>query len=137
MDFTGKDGKAFARSVITYKAPGIDPESRTFKIKIAVPESANLVSGMLCELNVILTEREGYGLPESAVLLRAENRMIAYIVDSDNRAKERKIQRGIVDGGYSEILNAGEFTDARFVVAGQTFINNGSLLVEAGKTENK
>ena len=132
VDFTGSDGKAFARSVITYKSPGIDPESRTFKIKISVPAKARLVSGMLCELNIILAEREAYGLPESAVLLRAENKTIAYTVDAEKRARSVEVKRGITDNGCSEILNAGDFLNERFVIAGQTFINNGSLLTEAG-----
>ncbi|MBE6390011.1 MAG: efflux RND transporter periplasmic adaptor subunit [Lentisphaerae bacterium] len=134
VDFTDKSGKVLCRSHITYKAPGIDPESRTFKIKISVPAEAGLVSGMLCELNIILTERKGFGLPESAVLLRAGNRMIAYTVDENNRAQSVDIQRGIVDGGFAEIVNGSGFTDRKFVITGQTFINNGSLLVEA-KTE--
>ena len=131
VDFTDRNGKVIARSIITYKAPGIDPESRTFKIKISVPQKTGLVSGMLCELDIILAEREGYGLPESAVLLRAENRMIAYTADEKSRARSVEIKRGIVDGGFCEILNAGDILDKRFVVTGQTFINNGSLLVDA------
>jgi RND family efflux transporter MFP subunit len=131
VDFTGRDGQAFARSKITYKAPAIDPESRTFKVKISVPQNTGLVSGMLCELNIILVEREGYGLPESAVLLRANNILIVYTINGENRAQSVEIRRGIVDQGYAEILNAGELMSHRFVVTGQTFINNGSLLVEA------
>ena len=130
VDITGISGTD--RTVVSYKAPGIEPESRTFKIKIAVPAKSGLVSGMLCELNIILTEREGYGLPESAVLLRAENRTIAYTVNAEKRAQSVEVKRGITDGGFCEILNAGDFLDKRFVVAGQTFINNGSLLTEAG-----
>ncbi|MBQ4329665.1 MAG: HlyD family efflux transporter periplasmic adaptor subunit [Lentisphaeria bacterium] len=131
VDFTDRNGKAVARSVITYKAPGIDPESRTFKIKVAIPKEANPVSGMLCELDIILAEREGYGLPESAILLRAENRMIAYTVNDKSRAESVEIKRGIIDGGFSEVLNAENLLSRRFVITGQTFINNGSLLVDA------
>ena len=131
VDFTDRSGKAVARSVITYKAPGIDPESRTFKIKVSVPKEANPVSGMLCELDIILAEREGYGLPESAILLRAENRTIAYTVNDQSRAESVIVKRGIIDGGYSEILNAKDLLEHKFVITGQTFINNGSLLVDA------
>lgn len=131
VDFT-VGGKALARSKVTYKAPGIDPESRTFKIKISVPKETKLVSGMLCELDIILAEREAYGLPESAVLLRAENRRIAFTVDPEKRAKSVNITPGIIDSGYCEILNGAELLNERFVISGQTFINNGSLLVEAG-----
>ena len=86
---------------------------------------------MLCELDIILAEREGYGLPESAILLRAENRMIAYTVNDKSRAESVEIKRGIIDGGFSEVLNAENLLSRRFVITGQTFINNGSLLVDA------
>ena len=36
--------------------------------------------------------------------------------------------RGIVDGKYCEVVNAAELLKERFVVTGQTFVNNGSLL---------
>ena len=131
VDFTDRDGKVIVRSYVSYKAPGIDPESRTFKIKVTVPKEAKFVSGMLCEMNIILAEKEGYGLPESAVLLRANNKMIAFTVDEKSRARSVEIQRGIVDGGYCEVINASEYLGKRFVITGQTFINNGSLLVDA------
>ena len=83
---------------------------------------------MLCELNIILVEREGYGLPESAVLLRSENKMIAFTMNKDKRAQSVEISRGIVDRGYAEILNADEHLDKNFVVTGQNFVNNNSLL---------
>ena len=86
---------------------------------------------MLCELDIILTEREGYGIPEEAVLLRANGRMIAFTVNKDMRAESVEIKKGITDSGFSEILNAGELTGRRFVISGQTFINNGALLVDA------
>ncbi len=138
-EFPGyKDEKGnILRTPITYKAPAIDPESRTFKIKVKIDDPAKYlpvpVSGMLCELNIILVEREGYGLPEGAVLLRAENKMIAFTVNGENRAESVEIQRGIVDRGYAEIINADQLTGKRFVITGQNFINNNSLLKEIEK----
>ena len=113
---------------MTYKAPSIDPESRTFKLKILVPKNVSLVSGMLCNLNLILTEKEAYGLPTDALLLRANDRYIVYAIDENKRAKSFNVVRGIVDGKYCEVVNAPELLKERFVVTGQTFVNNGSLL---------
>ena len=129
VDFTA-GGKVLARSKVTYKAPGIDTVTRTFKIKAEVPENISVVSGMLCELNIILNEKNAYGLPVDATLLRANNRYIAYTVDKDNRAESVEVKRGIIDGNYCEILNAADIQGKRFVITGQTFINNGSLLKE-------
>ena len=129
VEFVDSKGN-IRRCVITYKAPGIDPTTRTFKIKAEVPEKISVVSGMLCELNIILSEKAAYGLPADATLLRANNRYIAYTIGKDNRAESVVVKRGIIDGNYCEILNAAEIQGKRFVVTGQTFINNGSLLKE-------
>ena len=116
------------RAVVTYKAPSIDPESRTFKIKIRLPEKADLVSGTLCSLKLVLEEKEGYGLPADAILLRANDRHIAYTVDDRGRARSVEIKRGIVDGKFCEVENSSGLLDKRFVVTGQTFVNNGAHL---------
>ena len=116
------------RAVVTYKAPSIDPESRTFKVKILLPPESKLVSGTLCSVRLVLQEREGYGLPADAILLRANNRYIAYTVTDKNIAESVTVERGIVDGKFCEITNAGDFLDKRFVVTGQTFVNNGARL---------
>ena len=122
------DGVEKGQGVVTYKAPSIDPESRTFKLKVLVPPGISLVSGTLCDLNLILEEKEAYGLPADALLLRANDRYIVYAAGKDNRAKSFDVVRGIVDGKYCEVVNAAELLKERFVVTGQTFVNNGSLL---------
>ena len=124
------DGVDKGRAVVTYKAPSIDPESRTFKLKVLVPPEIKLVSGTLCDLSIILEEKEAYGLPADALLLRANDRYIVYAITPDNRAKSFDVVRGIVDGKYCEVLNAAELLKERFVITGQTFVNNGSLLRE-------
>lgn len=124
------DGVDKGRAVVTYKAPSIDPESRTFKLKVAVPPEIKLVSGTLCDLSIILEEKEAYGLPADALLLRANDRYIVYAIGPDNRAKSFDVVRGIVDGKYCEVVNAAELLKERFVVTGQTFVNNGALLRE-------
>ena len=123
------------RATVTYKAPSIDPESRTFKIKIRLPKDADLVSGTLCSLKLALEEKEAYGLPTDAILLRAGDRYIAYTVNDKGNAESVEIKRGIIDGKFCEVENASELPDRRFVVTGQTFLNNGVHLtvIEPGK----
>ena len=122
------DGVDKGQGVVTYKAPSIDPESRTFKVKALVPPEISLVSGTLCAMNIILEEKEAYGLPVDALLLRANDRYIVYAIDPEKRAKSFDVVRGIVDGKYCEVMNPQELLKERFVVTGQTFVNNGSLL---------
>ena len=121
-------GKILGNAVVTYRAPGVDPESRTFELKVTVPQNIKLVSGMLCELNVILLEKEAFGIPADAALLRANDRYIVFTVGKDNRARSIEVSRGIVDKNYCEILNPGELAGKQIVVTGQTFVNNNALL---------
>ncbi len=129
------DGKKQGKGVITYKAPSIDPTSRTFKIKARIPKNSPLVSGMLCDMQIILEEKEAFGLPADALLLRSNNRYIVYAIDQNKRAKSFDVQRGIVDGKYCEVLNAEKLLGEKFVVTGQTFVNAGTLLkqIDSGK----
>lgn len=115
-------------AVITYKAPSIDPSSRTFKIKALIPKTAKLVSGNLCNVNIILEAREGYGLPSDSILLRANNRYIVFACGENNIAKSFDVVPGITDSGYTEILKADKIKDEEFVVVGQNFVNSGALL---------
>lgn len=122
------DGKKYADAVISFKAPSIDPQSRTFKIKAIVPGKSGLVSGMLCNVNIILQEKEAYGLPSDAILLRANNRYIIYAAGKDKRAKSFDVKPGIVDGTYREILNPEKVLEEDIIVSGQSFVNAGALL---------
>ncbi len=137
VEILDNSGNVSGRAVVTYKSPAIDPESRTFKLKIRVPGAIPLVSGMLCEMKIILQEKVAYGLPADAVLLRANNRMIAYTVNSGNRAESVDVERGIVDGNFCEIVNYPGIIGKRFVISGQTFVNNGALLTIINSGENK
>ena len=80
------------------------------------------IYGMLTVGSVLLY------LPADALLLRANDRYIVYAIDENKRAKSFNVVRGIVDGKYCEVVNAPELLKERFVVTGQTFVNNGSLL---------
>lgn len=113
---------------VAWKAPSIDPESRTFKLKIPVPQNVPAVSGALCDLSIVLQEKEAYGLPADALLLRANDRRIVYAAESSGRAKSCEVIPGIRDGGYCEIVNADALPRRKFVVTGQTYVNNGTLL---------
>ena len=128
VEFRDASGRASGQAKVTYKAPAIDPESRTFKIKAVIPKEIPLVSGMLCELRIILREETAWGLPADAVLLRANQRHIVYTVNAQNRAESVTVTPGLVDEGYCEIRDPEKLRDRRIVVGGQTFVNEGSLL---------
>ena len=121
VEFTDTDGKVLGTAVVTYKSPGVDPESRTFKLKAIVPKDVKLVSGMLADINLIMREKEAYGL-------RANARYIVYTVTPEKRAKEATVRRGIIDGSYCEVLNTADLIGKEIVTSGQTLVNNNALL---------
>jgi RND family efflux transporter MFP subunit len=128
IEFIGQDGKAIGKCKVTFKSPCVDPASRTFELKAVIPADVNLVSGMLSEFNLVLDEKESYGLPADAMMLRANDRYIVYYVNGEGRAQELEVKRGILDGKYCEVLNAGEFSGKYVVITGQTYVNNNTLL---------
>ena len=128
VEFVGMSGKVLGSGVVTYKSPGVDPESRTFKLKAIVPPGVKLVSGMLADINLIIQEKEAYGLPADAMMLRANDRYIVYTVNAEKRAREATVTRGIVDGKFCEVLNSAELMGKEIVVTGQTFVNNNAML---------
>ena len=121
------DGRAAGEAFVSYRSPSIEPLSRTFKIKINVPEKSSLVSGLLCGVSLVLNERDGLGVKSDAIMQRNNGRKIVFISDK-GVAKEVEVKTGIEFDGFTEILNASDLEGKQVVVVGQTFINSGDRL---------
>lgn len=118
------DNTHVCKGIVTDKGLNIEPLSRTFKIKVLLPENTPLVSGTLCNIDLILAARSGLGLPSDAVLLRKGGKHMAYIVRNE-KAQAVDVQAGISSGGFTEVLNANSFKDCNFIVMGQYFVQDG------------
>ena len=92
---------------------------------------------MLCDFNIILQEKEAYGLPAAAILLRANDRRIAFTLGDKKRAESVDVISGITFDDYTEVINADKLLNKNFLVSGQTFVNNGTLLDVANAGEKK
>ena len=126
------DAEKVCLAPVTYRAACIDPLSRTFEIKVALPKDTKLVSGSLCNVDLILQQREGLGLPADAVLLRKGGKFMAYVLD-DRTVDAVDVMPGISCDGFTEILNGEQLQGREFVVAGQYFVNQGDMVVKAEK----
>ncbi len=115
---------------VSYKGVYIDPASRTFEIKIELPESAQVLSGMLCEADIILGTAEGYGLPNEAFLAQAGGKWAVFSV-ADGSARKHVMVPTFKDGDWS-MLDCPEKPVAtmRFVVEGQAFLDDGAAIEE-------
>jgi len=124
-------GKKLCQAKIYYKSPSIEPMSRTFEIKAKLPAAPGIISGLLCDINIIFAQRQGYGLPSDAVIAIAGGKNAVFIVNGDT-AKEVIAETGFVTDGFTELLNAKELLDAECVVSGQYFLNDGSKVEISG-----
>lgn len=121
-------GKELAELPVTFRSPAVDPLSRTFTVKIAVPQSLQFVSGQLYDIALILRRVEGAGIPNEAVLSRAGNRKALFVVTPQLTAEEVTVKTGIVDGSWTMLLDPEVLRERPVVIEGQTFLEPGETV---------
>ncbi|MDA8089781.1 MAG: hypothetical protein M0Z61_06125, partial [Nitrospiraceae bacterium] len=108
VDMPGEaDSKTYPISQVT---PGVDPATRTFNIKIALPYSAGLQSGLYVKLDVPRGQRNAVMAPKAAIGKRGQLDFV-YVVGQGGVLQLRAIRTGQEYDGYVEALsgiNAGE-----------------------------
>ena len=127
------DGKNAGSAVVTYRSPSVDPLSRTFKIKIRLPKDTPLVSGLLCDVDLMLQARQGYGVPADAIMTRGAGREVIFVMDN-GKARMVEVKRGIVEPYYAEIIGGSKLKNNSVIVSGHTFVNNGDKVI-SNRTE--
>lgn len=120
-------GRELCRTELSYISPSVDPLSRTFEIKAKLPCRKNLVCGTLCDITIIIAERNGLGVPTDAVLARAGGKYAVFAVNGE-KAQEITVQPGFSTDGYTEILDAEKLKGRDLVISGQYFLNDGSAV---------
>ena len=119
--------KKVCRSPVYFRAEVIDPASRTFEIKAKLPADTSLKSGTLCDLEIILTRRTGWGVTADAVLPGRGGRMTVFL-DQGGTAKEAAVRCGLTTGGITEILSPEPLLGKAVIVRGQSFVRDGDKL---------
>ena len=121
VSFHGKTIEAKA----DWCSPVIDTLSRTFTMRSYLPEGTPLMDGMLVDVDIMLAERDGLGVPRDAVLLKKGGKSAVFAVQ-DGRAQEIEVETGITSDGFTEILNPEAVAGKDIIVSGQYFVNDGS-----------
>ena len=121
MSFGGKRVEAKA----DWCSPVIDTLSRTFTLRSYLPDGTPLVDGMLVDVDILLVERDGTGVPRDAVILKKGGKSAVFAV-RDGKAQEIEVETGIASDGFVEILNPEAVEGREIIVSGQYFINDGS-----------
>jgi RND family efflux transporter MFP subunit len=106
-------------------SPVIDTLSRTFTMRSYLPEGTPLMDGMLVDVDIMLAERDGLGVPRDAVILKKGGKSAVFAVQ-DGKAEEIEVETGITSDGFTEILNPEAVAGRDLIVSGQYFVNDGS-----------
>jgi multidrug efflux pump subunit AcrA (membrane-fusion protein) len=90
--------------------PKGDPVTKTYRVRLALPETTPLLIGMTVEVNIVVrVEENALLLPASAV-----DGNSVYVVDDSGSAHRRKLEIGIRGTSEIEILS-GIDEDARVI----------------------
>ena len=110
---------------VDWCSPVIDTLSRTFTMRSYLPKGTPLMDGMLVDVDILLAERDGLGVPRDAVILKKGGKSAVFAVQ-DGKAREIEVEPGIAYDGFIEILNPDAVAGKDVIVSGQYFVNDGS-----------
>ena len=125
-------GKVLCTVPVTIRSMEIDPASRTFEIKADLPPKAELPSGTLCDLRIILAERRSQSVPEESLRFRQDGSFAVFAV-KDGKAEEIRVIPGVTGGGRTEVVNPEVLRGREIIVSGQYFVNSGTPVSVTGK----
>jgi membrane fusion protein (multidrug efflux system) len=112
---------------IAFISPTVDPQTGTFRAKLEVPDaSRRLKPGMFARVNIVYERRENaLQVPRNSIL-DSDGSQSVFVV-SGNKAEQRRIKPGLVNGGWVEVTE-GLKGDERIVVVGQGGLKSGTLV---------
>ena len=129
-------GKPLAKVPITYKAPNIDSLTRTFEIKAAVPAENGIISGLLCDVNIVLEQHEGLGISNKAVIARKNGESVVFL-SVGGQAVEQSVKVGLSSEGKIEIIENAALKDRNIITKGNFYLNDGAPIVEVTEGDAK
>jgi HlyD family secretion protein len=107
-------------------APTVDPQTRNGLVYVDLPDPGNAKAGMFARGEFEIGSASGLMLPQSAVLQR-DGFSYVFLLGTDNRVKQQKVQVGRRNGEQVEIAS-GLDAGARVVAAGAGFLADGDTV---------
>ena len=92
------------KGVVTEITPTVDPASRTFRVKIKLPNDLPITSGMFGHAVLPEAEKKGIFIPNTAIY-RWSQMTAVYVVDDSNITHLKYVQLGNSNGEVVEILS--------------------------------
>lgn len=120
-------GKDLGMHQVSYRSPTVDTTLRTFEMKCRIenpPDS--VVAGLLCKATILLDSRTGPGVPETAIIKRADSRVMFSVENGE--AREIPVETGYKTDGYIELISDFDASVEQVVVNGQALLNHGSAV---------
>jgi RND family efflux transporter MFP subunit len=109
---------------ISYKSPTIGAKLRTFEIKCLLENPpVGVAPGAMADIAVILTSRDGLGVPAVSVLQRS-GQSVVFTVEG-NIARRRNVRIGLENNGWIELLDSGVTESMQIVSMGQDMLDDG------------
>ena len=122
------NGQLICSGIVTFKAPSVEPETQMFKLKIAIPKNTTITCGSPCDVKLIQLEKESWGISNSALLSGDGHHAVAFVAQEDGTARRIQVTTGIVDGNFTEILNAQELRGFVFVASSLEGLEDGMTI---------
>lgn len=119
----GADGQAVEGAVETV-GTRIDEAGRFFAVRGRFEniEEAGLATGMFMTVELVLEERRGPGVPETAIVSEGDRSVVFVAVDG--KASEREVEIGLIDAEFVEVREGLE--------VGETIVTSGLQSLEDG-----
>ncbi len=122
-------GKTLATTPVSYKSPNIDNSTRTFEIKSFIPIGKNIISGLLCDVNIVLEQHQGVGLSTNTIIPHKDEKYVVYAIES-GKAIECEVKIGLSTDNMTEIINSEDLSGKKIISSGHFYLNNGDLVEE-------
>ncbi|RME74994.1 MAG: efflux RND transporter periplasmic adaptor subunit [Chloroflexi bacterium] len=112
-------------AVVSSVAPAADEKTHTFVVKISPQDrEGRLRSGMYADVSILAAERQQTTLVPLAAVTTVDGQSVVYVVGEDGRVEQRRVEVGLTDAAYAEILS-GVAPGEVVVVSGQANLQDG------------
>jgi multidrug efflux pump subunit AcrA (membrane-fusion protein) len=119
------------KAAVSEIVPGADPSTRTIQVRLDLPASPKLRSGLFGRARIPAGRRAAIRIPQAAVVERGQLQGV-YIVGPDGIARFRLIRTGAAQQGAIEVLS-GLTPGEQVIVAGLEQVKDGARIEGAAR----
>ncbi|MEM1171104.1 MAG: efflux RND transporter periplasmic adaptor subunit [Cyanobacteria bacterium P01_H01_bin.35] len=128
------DSRIKMSGIVREIAPLVNEETREATVKIDLPNSNLLRSGMFLRATITTATNQGLKIPAKAVLPQADGQSIVYVLQNNNQVKAVPVEVGEILSKNSDLANAkieikeGLELGDRVVLSGAGYLKDGDVV---------